>query len=471
MNILILLKSDSVYTKIQKSLGQKHDLSRNIAYLNDLQEFLLSEEADIAILEEGIHWRQRAMQLLKAYDIPIILFDGNFDELESKINGVSGQSGLKVSSKVVVKEDGGEGAAQPAASPEVAAASTGATKEGEVADRPAERIVYVDRPVEVIREIEVPVIKEIEKEVIREVEKEVIREVTVEKLVDRPVEVIREVERTIEKLQVLSNRLIIIGGLYPGAGSSFVSMALARVLNHLSIPHALVESPVHTPELFHRLDGSRKAPGGGEFIYLTDYIKMRDGMQPAEWADGLTTWVPCNPKRGVQEDWTYEQTMQLILAVRAPVVILDVSHRWDHPSVQKVCNDADEIIFVADNRPEKYERGDTHENVAFMGELQKKRKSVSVIANRDFPTPRKGYRLEWMKSLPILPIAIVPDMEYSKIIEAEWEGRLVYDDEAYLDRVVPSMYPFIRRIIPTAQPIKLNKTSGNILTRLFRRGK
>lgn len=67
-------------------------------------------------------------------------------------------------------------------------------------DRVIKEIVYVDKPLEIVKEITVEKIVEVPVEVIKIVEKqvevpvEVIKEVTVEKIIEVPVEVVREVQ-------------------------------------------------------------------------------------------------------------------------------------------------------------------------------------------------------------------------------------------------------------------------------------
>lgn len=67
-------------------------------------------------------------------------------------------------------------------------------------DRVIKEIVYVDKPLEIVKETTVEKIVEVPVEVIKIVEKqvevpvEVIKEVTVERIVEVPVEVIREVQ-------------------------------------------------------------------------------------------------------------------------------------------------------------------------------------------------------------------------------------------------------------------------------------
>lgn len=59
----------------------------------------------------------------------------------------------------------------------------------------------------------------------------------------------------LERYNVLPNKTIVIGSLYPGAGSTFVALTLARLLHFLGVPSAVVDSPVHTPELYSLLYG------------------------------------------------------------------------------------------------------------------------------------------------------------------------------------------------------------------------
>jgi hypothetical protein len=274
-------------------------------------------------------------------------------------------------------------------------------------------------------------------------------------------------------------KCIVIGSLYPSAGSSFVAMCLTRLLNYLSIENALVESPVGEPELYHLLFGNECAPEATpdpdqkdvilSYRFIADQI-INNGTVPKnalKWIDGKTTWYPTNPD-GIHEEWTYNHTLRLLQIVKSPIVIYDVSHHWEHDSVSKVCHDADEIIFVSDTSPSKSYRSDTVRNTGFLRDLKDAGKSVHIIGNRDIDSRSSGKK-EWLSSMPIEPTCLIPDIPHIQVIEALWEGMLVQDDTEVLQNLYQSCHELLRSLIPSEIPIHVptHKRNG-LFSRIFK---
>lgn len=261
-----------------------------------------------------------------------------------------------------------------------------------------------------------------------------------------------------EKIRMLRSRTVVIGSLYPGAGSSFVRDSLSRILSHLGLQNAAVEHPVIVPEMYAQLFGDRFAPKHNEFGYRfiqDDVIEVgRPSRGENEWRDGLSTWFPANPKGVGDRNWTYEHMYKLMLGIRDPVILLDVSHNWMDPTVQETCMDADLILFVADNIPSKFQREDMQINTEFLRKLIKMGKEVQVIGNKDIPTRHRKQREEWIRSLPIKPICMHPYIDYQSIMESRWEDEFVQDIPEVRDIILRDMYPVFAKIVPPGFPLK-----------------
>lgn len=278
------------------------------------------------------------------------------------------------------------------------------------------------------------------------------------------------------KFVTLPNRTILIGGLYPGAGSTFVTLTIARLLNHLGIPNGVVEIPVNRPELYAMLYGEKNAPvtddNGIEipYIFLADQI-LKDGHAAfgrIEWVDEHTTWFPANPSSNGYDNWTYEHTFKLILSVKSPIILVDVSHQWQHPSVKQICQNADEIVFVSDPFPSKFEWKETISNTELLADLSKAGKSIHVVANRDIQTKQRNHRDDWIKSLPLPPTCVHPYVPYPSIIESIWTGGLVQDQEEIQELLLESCFPLIRELIPQSFPLNPPKKRAGVFSRFFK---
>ncbi|MEK5357786.1 hypothetical protein [Paenibacillus sp. FSL L8-0709] len=286
------------------------------------------------------------------------------------------------------------------------------------------------------------------------VEKEIIveREVVVEKIVEVPKEVIRVVKEVVEvetfREVSIPKKIILIGSLYPGAGSSFVALALARILSHIGISNAVVEHPVVIPSLHTVLYGEKNAPENYSYISEEILNVGRANRKSVEWKDGTTVWYPIRPTGLLEESkWSKDMTFKMLYDIKESVVLMDVSHEWMKNSIDETCLEVDEIVFVVDSLlSQKYRRPDTSEISKLMLELKATGKSVHIIANRDVPLARK--RKLWLGSLPFSPEGVVPDINYQNIVESAWEGELVFDQAEIREELADGLSQLIDRLVP-----------------------
>ncbi|MFC5449115.1 hypothetical protein ACFPOG_12655 [Paenibacillus aestuarii] len=292
--------------------------------------------------------------------------------------------------------------------------------------------------------------------------------VTVEKVVEKEVvkvvqkEVVKVVEKVIEVDKVRDittpSKLIVIGGMYPGAGSSFLTLTLARLLNYIGIPHAVVEHPSIQPELYSALYGDKHAPKG--YRFLAEDILVHGGKGPREeWVEGHTTWYPLNQTGlPVGKSWTTDLTLKYLYQVKEPIVLLDVSHKWSELAVKDITVDADEIFFVVDAfLPSKYYRADSKVNEEALYELRQFGKSVNLVANKDIKVSKRS---QWIKSLPFTPISIIPEIPYQEVISSFWDAKFFQDQPEHRSALLAATYSIMAKLVPPNYPIKHLKNGG-----------
>lgn len=239
------------------------------------------------------------------------------------------------------------------------------------------------------------------------------------------------------------NRLIIVGGLYPGVGSTFTAISLARVLHSLAVPHALVEHPVNEPDLYMLLYGDQKAPRS--YVFASDAIHTEGAaLSDIQWESGFSTWVPVHPD-GIKAGWNESDTFKLQYAVKKPVVIWDISSNWLEPSVQELCLSADAVIAVLDASPGKLYRPSTRKMIHQLQSIQAAGKSVHYIANREVPPE---IRKEWEDSLPGTIDCTIPELPRGEVMRSLWKGELAQDDPPSLEKLQPALRPMLQSFLP-----------------------
>lgn len=254
----------------------------------------------------------------------------------------------------------------------------------------------------------------------------------------------------------LEPKLIVVGSLYSGAGSTFVGMGIARLLHARAIPHAYIENPTNAPDLFALLYGEKRAPRGfrSAIAQISEEGRIAGGVS---WTDGHTEWIPLPPE-GLSVPWTLEDSFALQRAVKRPILIYDVSDRWEDGHVQDICRMADEILVVVDTSPAKMYRPESAVRIGRFQQWHSASKSVRVIANRDLPLRE---RKQWLASLFLPPSCSIPAMEESRVVAAQWKGVPAQDDKEIFSKLEAAMQPLIGEMF-RSYPVSAGKPSKRI---------
>lgn len=214
----------------------------------------------------------------------------------------------------------------------------------------------------------------------------------------------------------LPPKLILIGSLYPGAGSTVAALALAYTMRRFGIPHAVCEHPAILPELFALLYGEKTAPDG--YVFAADRIRSASPAGP-EWTDGHTLWVPSHPDAD-PESWEPRLTFEWLYEVRRSIVVCDVSHCWSEPSVSMLISKADELLVTVDPTPSKLTNARVKSLLQRLAAANDSgRPRVSWVVNRDAPS---SSRSAWLDMLPNRPAVFLPAFPPDRMLKAQWRG-------------------------------------------------
>jgi serine/threonine protein kinase len=241
----------------------------------------------------------------------------------------------------------------------------------------------------------------------------------------------------------LQNKVIVIGSVYRGAGSTFAATALARTLNYYQITNAVIEYPTIEPSLYELLDGDHSLPKG--YTYLAEELQADTKANVrTEWTSDFTTWYPTNPNGNQKNQWSSSNNYKLLYAIKSQVLLIDISDQWEDAGVRELCAEADEIILVADMDPYKFNRELTQQRFDYAFQLNKLGNSVHFIANKDLESQ---FQKDWIQSFPWSPTCRLPSFSYSDIIRAAWKGKLIQDQSDIKNRLLISSYPLLKQIV------------------------
>jgi hypothetical protein len=241
-------------------------------------------------------------------------------------------------------------------------------------------------------------------------------------------------------------RLVLVGGLYRGAGATFAALCLAQALGRAGIDHAVAEHPAIEPELYALLDGERKAPRGYTFWHEAELDAAEGGTPVPLWIDGYTQWVASHPDADGDE-WPADRVERWLSRIRRTVVILDIGDRWRHPAVSPLCAAAAELLVVVDPSPAKLSRTRVLMLLRELDSLARGGLSVTWIANRDAPSPRRD---DWLRMLPAKPAVSLPAFAPQRMLEAQWRGTGIPDADEAREAASRAFDAYVRSAFPAS---------------------
>jgi serine/threonine protein kinase len=259
----------------------------------------------------------------------------------------------------------------------------------------------------------------------------------------------------------IERTIIAVGSLFPSAGSTFTCVTLARLLNHYGVPNTLIEHPRIEPELYEWLHGDKHAPAG--YNFYTDRSPEDKHRKHAEWIKGQTQWYPANPDK--PEQMSQENKLIWLTHQKSPIVIIDMSDRWDLAEERDWISIADMLLITAEPDPVKMNRRNTAVRMHTLDQWKSEGKPVQLIGNRSGST---GHVKEWERSLPFRPICNLPMLPHKDIMLSRWKGDLIQDTLPYLEILQHAAMPLLKALLPSSM-LELQRNAGK-WKRFWKRG-
>lgn len=238
--------------------------------------------------------------------------------------------------------------------------------------------------------------------------------------------------------------VIAVGALYRGAGATFAALTLARLLQDRGIPHAVVEPPTSSAELYALLFAEKNAPPGYRCYNNPTY----EGTP--QWSEGPTLWLPAAP--GWSEDgggsvMNTAAWSRLFREAARPVIVADIGAEWEHPAAQELLERAADIVYTVDPMLHKLELPAVKSRLRRIRGWAAAGKTVHGIANRCVRSKQTG---DWLGLLPDKPACLLPALESAWVAEACWSGRLPQDIPVVRRALHKAAGPWLDRVLATA---------------------
>lgn len=221
--------------------------------------------------------------------------------------------------------------------------------------------------------------------------------------------------------------LTVVVSAAPGAGSTFITMTLARLLAAGGTAVSAIEPSGNTPEWHAWLNGSRD---GGTVNPASDGVYYRLEQPLIDWY----CQSPDRPPTKADEEAAFRLLVEQAAAIRKS--LLDLSSDWHERSSLEWMGRASTIIIVADPNPAKWSAVRLRQLMAELVTARGEGAKVLWVANKD---AKFEQRREWLSMFPEQPAASVPCIPHEEWMKLLWDGRWVTDVPAYRKSLTASL--------------------------------
>lgn len=406
MKIFIYMKSRFAYDRLKQELEDKHEIYQHVENFEDIQELLVFWNPDVAVLDQKSNYYLEIKELFYRFGIDVVEFQSDF---QSVIEDIDNYAIFHKDKNINQQEK------------------------------------YIPDLNEYYKKTKEPVRNEAKEKVKIEIRKEIIE---------------KEVERL--KYTTIPPKLIVIGSLWPGAGSTLFSMNLAKAISNRNVHVSYVEYPGVKPYVFDYLNIAEKEKEY-KFNYsdLTRELNEKGFIAPGRgWVYEGIQWILNDSRYSNVDNWTYEKMIKLIYSLRnTPITIVDISTMWLEQDVREFLHHADHIYVIVEPDPVKIDwlttvYGDNKKDIQrkenkiieHLKEIYKKEKIPY-----EFITLKMNENVDkdvWEECFNQKPISYLENIPYEDAIKATWDSKFLYDDSKYQAKFEKAFKPIIDVVLP-----------------------
>ncbi|MHB1438857.1 MAG: hypothetical protein ACYCVX_15115 [Thiobacillus sp.] len=387
INLVFCIKSKESFKRITNTLkiDNNFELEDFTPNLETLQENIIIKDYDIAIVDEKLTWQDAALDLLNKKSVKIVLFKGDFKKTISEI-----YSKIPKDKNHIAKFQK-ENHPQPT-------------------ENSLDKQYY-------IKNITVPSTKET-----------------------------LPLKNIIYK--ALENKLIVIGGLSKGAGSTFLSVNLAKALTDLKIRTSVLEPPLDDPYLFYYLGIDKAISIKCMENNFYSYPHAIDNGQKIIKNMGTIIddiiWIMPSPFENKIESWDHIKMLMLLDAARkSPISIIDVGTNYEHESIESILSGADMLLMAVNPLPAELNKNKI--NIERLIKLKKEGLPIEFIINHYTPAITKKYLSEYFKTTPLI---YIPSIDTRYIQESAHKYKIPITHPKISETLFTPISEIIKNIIP-----------------------
>nr|WP_272899174.1 serine/threonine-protein kinase [Caldalkalibacillus salinus] len=274
----------------------------------------------------------------------------------------------------------------------------------------------------------------------------------------------------------MPTKCILIGSLWPGAGSTTLTMNMARHFARQGIRVAYVEHPQISPYMFDYLNIAYKEevvsdPQVLHIHHIDHHATRKDkGMSDEtvlrRWEEDGVVWGMRDPRQSYNDTWTKDDFFQtLFLYKDVSIILIDISTLWLSDGVDAFLPFTDHVYLCVEPDPVKVDRlasPDTTENRIYHHLLERDSKED---INLELITMKMAHTVplkEWKNCFVKQPNTYIPYVPYPVIARASWRSEFIIDDKDYGSVMEEALQDISEKFIPDTILASTQKSQSSI---------
>ncbi len=238
---------------------------------------------------------------------------------------------------------------------------------------------------------------------------------------------IPKVDLKIVDYHIVNPKIIAVGSLHGGAGSTFFLQNFSRYISSFDVPCGIIETPSITNPWYKILSREEKAPASWKpwHLQLREEATIRN---ETKWEIDGVYYMPLSEEKDITDE---EAKTLLQVARQIPILFVDLSSTWDDPLSKQTLQLCDELWVVTQPDP------------AHLFSQKAKQASLNLTIDR---LGNKGCVFignKWSKdvhidAVPIQPIVTIP--YFTENIKAMMKAKPLYSYSPKLFSFFDALY-------------------------------
>lgn len=274
------------------------------------------------------------------------------------------------------------------------------------------------------------------------------------------------------------NRIIAIGSMWQGAGSTTIAMNLARALSVRGLNVAFMEFPLSKPYMFDYLaiHSNEKLQG----IEYVDYARrIHDGKsirkKESVWNAFGVDWFVNDSRHAPLKNFTCDDMLKYIYSINSSVTVVDLSSNLGNLEVQQFLHHVDNIYICMDSDPIKIDWLSSIPNSSESEQREEKKifdylcKLENEGINYNFVSMKHTKVIDnkyiW-ENLGKQSVSLFPIVNLELLVKLAWNSKFLYDESEYQEKLEEVLKPIIVESIPKEYH-ELKRAKKGLLKSLF----